>query len=239
MNARTTLPNGSTLAALALSAAGLSAFAITDGTLQSHGLIAALAFFLAACAAIAVTFPPQHDFGWANSITLIRVALTAMLAGLTAQFLLDEPLPGGEWKAAAIAGAAFATDGVDGWIARRRNTITAFGARFDMEADAALIMVTALLCWTLDKAGAWILLSGLLRYAFVLAGLFLPALRAPLFPSFRRKAVCVAQVLALVLMLVVDPLVALLLGAASLAALLASFAVDVAFLLRTAQTSRI
>ena len=47
------------------------------------------------------------------------------------------------------------------------------------------------------KAGAWVLLSGLLRYAFVAAGAVAPWLRAPLPPSRRRQTICVVQIVAL------------------------------------------
>ena len=47
---------------------------------------------------------------------------------------------------------------------------SAFGARFDMEVDALLIQVLAVLAWQWDKAGPWVLMSGLLRYVFVAAG---------------------------------------------------------------------
>ena len=41
----------------------------------------------------------------------------------------------------AGAAAVVALDGVDGWIARRIGRTTVFGARFDMEVDAALMLV--------------------------------------------------------------------------------------------------
>ena len=37
---------------------------------------------------------------------------------------------------------------------------SAFGARFDMETDALLLLVLAALAWQFDKAGAWVLASG-------------------------------------------------------------------------------
>ena len=40
-----------------------------------------------------------------------------------------------------------ALDGVDGWLARRSGIASAFGARFDMEIDALLILVLAVLAW--------------------------------------------------------------------------------------------
>ena len=67
-----------------------------------------------------------------------------------------------------------------------------------MEVDALLIMVLAILAWQHGKAGAWVLLSGLLRYAFVAAGWLAPWIARPLPPSRRRQTICVVQIAALV-----------------------------------------
>ena len=106
-----------------------------------------------------------------------------------------------------------------------------------METDALLILALAALALGLGKAGPWVLGLGLLRYAFVFAGWLVPALARPLPPSDRRRAVCALQVAALGLLLappLVPPLSAAL-AAAAFAALLASFAIDVAWLLRQAR----
>jgi phosphatidylglycerophosphate synthase len=114
---------------------------------------------------------------------------------------------------------------------------SAFGARFDMETDAALLLVLAVLAWQLGKAGPWVLAVGLMRYAFVAAGAAAPWLRDPLPPSFRRKAVCAVQMVALVAALapIVAPRASALLAAAALAALCYSFAADVRWLRRHAR----
>jgi phosphatidylglycerophosphate synthase len=111
---------------------------------------------------------------------------------------------------------------------------SAFGARFDMETDALLIQVLAILAWLYGKAGAWVLASGLLRYLFVAAGWLWPWLQQPLFPSVRRKAICVVQIVGLTLALLPEipapfssPIAAI-----SLAALSYSFLVDTVWLRR-------
>lgn len=135
---------------------------------------------------------------------------------------------------AAVAAALFVTllDGVDGWIARRTGTATTFGARFDMEVDAALILVLSGLAWRYDKTGAWVILSGLLRYLFVLAGSQWPWLQRPLPPSRRRQTICVVQVVALIMTVVpiVTPPLSVAIAAVALAALCVSFAIDVVWL---------
>ncbi len=65
------------------------------------------------------------------------------------------------WMLVGLGVVAVALDGVDGVLARSRNEASAFGARFDMETDALLILVLAALVWQHGKAGAWILAAGL------------------------------------------------------------------------------
>ena len=48
----------------------------------------------------------------------------------------------------------------DGPAARRSGIASRFGARFDMETDALMILVLAVLAWRWDRAGAWVLLPG-------------------------------------------------------------------------------
>ena len=40
-----------------------------------------------------------------------------------------------------LSSVALALDGVDGQVARRTRTVSALGARFDMEVDAFLVLV--------------------------------------------------------------------------------------------------
>ena len=124
-------------------------------------------------------------------------------------------------------------DALDGWLARRTRMASPFGARFDMETDALFILVLSLWAWHLEKSGAWVIVGGLMRYAFLLAGVLVPALREPLPPSFRRKAIAALQMVALLVVicpLVTVPLSAPIAGAA-LIALLVSFTSDTLWLL--------
>src|SRR6185503_8289735 len=118
----------------------------------------------------------------------------------------------------------------------RAMLVALIGARFDMEIDALLILVLAILVSEFDKAGPWVILSGLLRYIFVGAGRYWPRLRAPLFASRRRQAVCVVQILALNLAIVpaVQPPLSAAIAAVALAALAWSFLVDTRWLARRA-----
>jgi phosphatidylglycerophosphate synthase len=167
---------------------------------------------------------PHVRFGPANQVTLGRAGIACLLAGA---------LPAGgapTWQLAVLATAAAALDGVDGWLARRTRLASPFGARFDMEIDALLIAVLSLLAWRLDRAGAWILAAGAMRYLFVAAGSTWPWLAAPLPPSRRRQTICAFQVTMLVVCLVpiLPQSVAVACAALGLAALAMSFTTDVA-----------
>lgn len=170
------------------------------------------------------------SFGLANTVTLIRSMLAALLAGLAFEAPTIEVL----WFAVIVATVALILDGVDGWVARRRHETSDFGARFDMETDAALMLVLAMLVWLLDRAGAWILLSGALRYVFVGAGLLIARLRHPLPPSTRRKTACIVQLIALVVALapIIPAPIAVVVAAFGLVLLTFSFALDMIWLVR-------
>jgi len=173
-------------------------------------------------------------FGAANAVTLARAAIATLLAAV----LGTAPTPALAWVLVGLGTAGVALDGVDGALARRRGEASDFGARFDMETDALLILVLAALVWQHGKAGPWILAAGLMRYLFVAASWALPWLGASLPPSRRRQAVCVIQIVSLLgaLAPLVVPPWSVALALAGLAALVWSFAVDVLWLARHARS---
>ena len=165
----------------------------------------------------------------ANQVTLARLLLTALLAGW-----IGEPLAPALWTPALIAGVILALDGLDGWLARRGGWASAFGARFDMETDALLVLVLTALAWSLDKAGPWVIWAGLTRYLFLGGTRLWPWLGRPLPASRRRQTLCVLLVVALLLALLppLRPPVSLLLASAGLTLVSYSFAVDIWWLWR-------
>lgn len=175
---------------------------------------------------------PHPRLGPANQVTLGRALLAALLLGLVGEGNGSALA----WTAFALALLAEALDGVDGWLARRDGWVSPFGARFDMETDALLVAVLALLVWSLDKAGVWVLVAGLLRYGFVAAGYLWSWMRRPLPPSRRRQGACVVQVLTLLaaLMPALPVPWSALPAAAGLAFLCYSFAADICSLARRA-----
>ncbi len=177
---------------------------------------------------------PHPRLGACNLVTLVRAALIAALA---APLLAPDVLAQGgaaAWGVLAVALAAFLMDGIDGWLARRSGLQSAFGARFDMEVDAVLAALLALIALAGGQAGWWVLGLGFMRYGFVAAGWALPWLRADLPERFRRKVVCVVQIGTLIALLAppVQPPLSAVLAAVALAVLVWSFAVDVIWLWR-------
>ncbi len=168
-------------------------------------------------------------FGPANWITTARAGLVALVAG---RWLTAPRTPAIAVTAVSLGLLTMILDGADGWAARRTGMTSDFGARFDMEVDALLILILSILVWQFGKAGVWVILSGLLRYVFLAAGTVTPWIEQPLPPSRRRQTVCVVQVGGLLIALtpfVVPPL-STFVAASALAALVYSFSVDVLWL---------
>ncbi len=181
---------------------------------------------------------PHVRFGAANRVTLVRLGVGALLAAIVGEALpRPEPIA---WAIVVIATLSAVADAFDGPLARRSGLASGFGARFDMETDAAYTLVLCALVLQFDKAGPWVLAAGLMRYAFVAAAVPWPWLNGPLAPSWRRKAVCVGQITVLIVCLgpIVSRELASALAAVTLLALAASFAVDVRALARARRPSR-
>jgi phosphatidylglycerophosphate synthase len=185
---------------------------------------------------------PDHAhrrLGPANWITIGRLGIACLLFGLAADLAATGAvLPAtAAWTVIALALAGFVLDGVDGWIARRTGYESAFGARFDMEVDAFLILVLSVIAWQLDKAGPWVILLGAMRYLFWMTGLVFSRFAAPLPASFRRKAACIIAGVAVTVSMapVVVPPASTWLAAVALAVLGYSFLVDSLWLVRRTQ----
>ncbi len=121
--------------------------------------------------------------GPADVVTYGRAVLTCAVAGLATEAVLGLDV---SIAVVALAVPALLLDAVDGQVARRTRT-TAFGARFDGEADAFLILVLSVVVGSM--LGWWVLAAGLVRYVFAVAGWVLPWLRRPLEPRYWRKVV--------------------------------------------------
>jgi phosphatidylglycerophosphate synthase len=223
------------LAAVAGVVAVAALLLIPAAGLGWRGVIAALVVY-GAIAVLVLRALPQHAphrrFGPANALTLARAGYVALLLALVLEGMAFAE--GLRWALVLSGVAVLLLDGADGWVARRTGLASPFGARFDMEVDALFVLVLTMLVVRAGTAGSWVMIGGLLRYLFVLAGLAWPILGMPLIPSFRRKAVCVVQILALLAALAPPAAMAaawLCLG--GLLLLVYSFAVDIVQLLGT------
>ncbi len=221
---------------LAIAAAGFVTVAVLLALLLglTAGFVGAAISLIALTALslyhITAHYLPPAAFGPANRITTVRAVGTAMLLAFVGQ----SPTAALTWTVVVVAIALLVLDGLDGFLARRSGLASAFGARYDMETDAALTLVLALLCWQFGKAGAWILAVGLMRYLFVAAGAAFPFMRRALPPSRRRQTICVLQLSGL--LAVLSPLfpvpASFVVGALTLILLAVSFGIDTAWLVR-------
>ncbi len=178
----------------------------------------------------AARFHPHRRFGLANVVTALRLALSSLLAAFAIELCRsDSGTAAAAWTFFGCAGVALVLDGLDGVAARRSGLSSPFGARFDMETDAFMILVLSVIAFLLGKAGIWVIAGGLLRYLYVLAALVVPALARPLAPAWRRKVIAVIQgaALAAVLAPAVHAPVSAVIAAAALTLLIYSFGVDI------------
>ena len=122
-------------------------------------VLLAVAPYAALGALLLAKLPSSHPgpgLGPANRLTLARATLVLPLAALA---LLPGVFTGeGYWWIVGLSTIALVLDGLDGPLARRTGTESAFGARFDMELDAFLLLVLSALVWRSGRVGSWVLL---------------------------------------------------------------------------------
>jgi phosphatidylglycerophosphate synthase len=99
--------------------------------------------------------------GYANWVSLFRLMLI-LFGGI----LLNH------WSLVACFSffvLALCLDGLDGYLARKFNQSSDFGAYFDMETDSFYVAFLSTYWYLTDKVGAWLLFIGFLRYLYVFA----------------------------------------------------------------------
>lgn len=196
------------------------------------GWLAGSAFTIAnwAFLTLALDRSRNRSFGPADRVTLARAALVGGVTALVADSF-DRPPP--VTVLVALTTTALILDAVDGHVARRTGTASELGARFDMEVDAFLILVLS--AHVATSVGGWVLLIGVMRYAFVAAAWIWPWLSRPLPPNTARKTVAALQGILLLVAAagILPPAPAFTVALLALALLVHSFGRDVAWLWRT------
>jgi CDP-diacylglycerol---glycerol-3-phosphate 3-phosphatidyltransferase len=104
-----------------------------------------------------------------NLLTLLRILLVPVLV-----VALGTEAKGGSEIAAAVFVLAALTDGLDGYIARSRQSITTFGKVMDPVADKLLIAAALLTLVSLDRVAAWVAMIIIAR-EFAVSGLRIAA----------------------------------------------------------------
>lgn len=96
-----------------------------------------------------------------NTVTSLRIVLLAPLYLLLTVGQGDAS----RWQALAVFLAAGFTDVIDGFLARRLNEVTAFGAMLDLIADRLLTVITLLALIVGGTLGGWGALAGVVLVA--------------------------------------------------------------------------
>jgi phosphatidylglycerophosphate synthase len=171
----------------------LLALLVRTNGLGAAGLAVGVLCGLATNAAMvrALTRTGATVLGPANRVTLLRATLVCGAAAVVTDSLVRGTAVAAPVAVVTLASAALVLDAVDGWVARRTASASQFGARFDGEVDAFLILVLSI--EAARSLGTWVIAIGAARYVFGAAAWFLPWLRAPLPPRYWRKTVAAVQ----------------------------------------------
>ena len=100
-----------------------------------------------------------------NVLTLLRILLVPVLV-----VALTEEVQNGSTIAAIVFVVASLSDGLDGYIARSRQSITTFGKVMDPIADKLLIVAALFSLVSLDRVDAWVAMVVVAR-EFAVSGL--------------------------------------------------------------------
>jgi phosphatidylglycerophosphate synthase len=131
--------------------------------------------------------------GPADLVTLTRAVLVGGVAALVADsFLGSEPVV----ALTSLAAVALVLDAVGGRVARNTWTVSAVGARFDMEVDSVLVLLLSV--FVAHSLGPWVVAVGSAHYVLVVARRGLPWLRSPVPPRHWCKVVAAVQGITLV-----------------------------------------
>jgi CDP-diacylglycerol---glycerol-3-phosphate 3-phosphatidyltransferase len=136
-----------------------------------------------------------------NVLTLLRIVAVPVLV-----VVLLGAFPGGDAVAAAVFALAAISDGLDGYIARSRGSVTTFGKLMDPLADKLLIVAALVSLVSLDRLAAWVAMVIISREIAVTGLRTLAAERGVvLSASWLGKVKTALQIAAVFALIVVNP----------------------------------
>jgi cardiolipin synthase (CMP-forming) len=147
---------------------------------------------------------------FASKITIGRILLVPVFAALAVAYgnsvRAGAPVEALRWWALGVFVTAAGSDGIDGWVARRFNQRSDFGAFIDPIADKALLLTgvitLALVPWGADgwRLPLWFAAIVVLRDCIILGGikiLYVRGRKVEISPHWSGKLTTVAQMFAL------------------------------------------
>jgi cardiolipin synthase (CMP-forming) len=147
---------------------------------------------------------------FASKITIGRILLVPVFAALAVAYgnsvRRRAPVEALRWWALGVFITAAGSDGIDGWVARRFNQRSDFGAFIDPIADKALLLTgvitLALVPWGADgwRLPLWFAAIVVLRDCIILGGikiLYVRGRKVEIAPHWSGKLTTVAQMFAL------------------------------------------
>ncbi len=136
-----------------------------------------------------------------NALTLLRILAVPVVVVA----LLGET-PNGDALAAAVFALAAATDGLDGYFARSRGSITTFGKLMDPIADKLLIVAALVSLVSLDRLEAWVAMVIIAREFAVTVMRAIAAERGVVISaSWLGKVKTVLQIAAVIALIAANP----------------------------------
>ena len=136
-----------------------------------------------------------------NALTLLRILAVPVVVVA----LLGET-PNGDELAAAVFALAAATDGLDGYFARSRGSVTTFGKLMDPIADKLLIAAALVSLVSLDRLAAWVAMVIIAREFAVTVMRVIAAERGVVIAaSWLGKAKTVLQIAAVFALIAANP----------------------------------
>ncbi|RMG21446.1 MAG: hypothetical protein D6732_27325 [Methanobacteriota archaeon] len=175
---------------------------------------------------------PNGKFGWANTITAMKLTLLIITIILLDLQIIDPVIVG-----FVLVGLVF-IDKADGIMARYLGEVSIFGEIFDNEVDAFSTLVATIILSQIDTHYLVFIIVGLLRYLYVLGiWLFDPPVKKEK-ASFINKILGVSITFSFAFLIIFQTTIFLIITSISSVAIFWSFAKDFYWILGTARKSQ-